>query len=55
MERRCHVQTLAEFDLTGASVNPKMTSGGETDVLTCTDDCEVHVYSTKEMRVKASD
>lgn len=55
MDRRCYVESLAEFDLTGPSVTPKMKCCGEADVLTCTAYHEVHVYSKKERRVKASD
>lgn len=55
MDCRCDVETLEEFGLTGPSVSPRMTCCGEADVLTCTADDEVYVYSKKERRVKASD
>lgn len=56
MDRRCVVETLAEFGFTGPAVSPRMRCCGETDVLTCcTGHDEVSVYSKKERRVKASE
>lgn len=55
MDRRCVVETLAEFGSTGPPVTPRMRCCGETDVLASIAHDEVYVYSKRESRVKASD
>ncbi|XP_054455183.1 Fanconi anemia core complex-associated protein 100 [Anoplopoma fimbria] len=53
MERRCAVETWAEFGFSGASCTPRLRSGFGTDVFLCTGNDEVYVFSSQERKLTA--
>uniref|UniRef100_A0A3Q1IJR4 FA core complex associated protein 100 n=1 Tax=Anabas testudineus TaxID=64144 RepID=A0A3Q1IJR4_ANATE len=53
MERRCVVETWAEFGLSGTSCSPRVAFDCGTDVFLCTGSDEVYLFNTQERKLTA--